>query len=122
MSSAPGNPKRRQAAGPGPARKRPYRMSSRAAAAARTLERIRDAATALFWERTYDDVSLEHVAARARVSLPTVLRKFGSKDGLFVACVHAYNQREREARAVSAGDLRGVARVLARQYEKLLPV
>ncbi|HYV66182.1 MAG TPA: helix-turn-helix domain-containing protein [Myxococcales bacterium] len=97
-------------------------MGSRAASAAKTQERIRDAATALFWERSYDEVSLEDVARRAGVSLPTVLRKFGSKDALFVACVRAFSERELVARTVSAGDVRGVARVLARQYEKLLPV
>ena len=58
-------------------------MGARAATAAATLERIRDAATALFSELSYDEVSLEAVARSAGVSLPTILRKFGTKDALF---------------------------------------
>src|SRR5689334_10972677 len=102
--------------------KRAYQMTARADAAAATLERIRAAATGLFSERSYDEVSLEDVARRARVSLPTVLRKFGSKDALFVECARSVNASEMEARAVTPGDVRGVARVLARRYEQLLPL
>jgi AcrR family transcriptional regulator len=107
-----------QARGPG---KRAYRMRSRAVAAAATGDRIREAAIGLFSERTYDEVSLEAVARRAGVSLPTVLRKFGSKDALFAECARAASERERQARAVATGDVRGAARVLALRYEQLLP-
>ena len=97
-------------------------MGARAATAAATLERIRDAATALFSELSYDEVSLEAVARSAGVSLPTILRKFGTKDALFVECARAMNAREAEARAVTPGDVRGAARVLAMRYEQLLPL
>ncbi len=97
-------------------------MDARAAAAAATLERIRDAATGLFSEQSYDEVSLEAVARRARVSLPTILRKFGSKDALFVECARAMNEREQEARKVVPGDVRGAVRLLALRYEQLLPL
>ena len=97
-------------------------MRLRAAAAAASLERIRDAATALFSKLSYDEVSLEAVARLARVSLPTVLRKFGSKDALFVECARAMSARELEARTVTPGDVRGAARLLALRYEQLLPL
>jgi len=66
-------------------------------------------------------VSLEEVAAHARVSLPTVLRKFRSKEELFAACANAASNREFEARRVAPGDVRAIARLLARRYEELLP-
>jgi len=54
-------------------------MVARAEAAAATEERIRSAALALFMARDYSDVTLEDIAARAKVAMPTVLRRFGSK-------------------------------------------
>src|SRR3954463_5599792 len=100
----------------GKTRKRAYRMQLRAASAEATLGRVLDAASELFSGASYDDVSLEAIARRARVSLPTVLRKFGSKDGLLLACARGRSVREIEARAVTPGDVRGAARVLAGRY------
>jgi len=103
-------------------RRRPYRMRSRATAAAATGDRIREGATALFIEQPYDHVSLDDVAERAGVSLPTVLRKFRSKDALFMECARAVSDREREARSMPPGDVGGAARVLAQRYEQLIPL
>jgi AcrR family transcriptional regulator len=97
-------------------------MRSRAAAAAATGDRIREAATGLFIELSYDHVSLAAVAHRAGVSLPTVLRKFGSKDALFTECARAVSDRERAARSMPSGDVPGVAHMLAQRYEQLLPL
>jgi AcrR family transcriptional regulator len=108
--------------GEGKTKKRPYSMRLRAAAAEATLERILDAATELFMESSYDQVSLDAVARRAGVSLPTVLRKFGSKDALLLACAKGRKDREYEQRSVTPGDVREAARVLAGRYEQLLPM
>jgi AcrR family transcriptional regulator len=97
-------------------------MGARAASAEATTERILDAAVELFMGASYDQVSLEAVARRAEVSLPTVLRKFGSKDALLVACSRARSRREWDQRVVAPGDVRGAARVLADRYEELLPM
>ena len=64
---------------------RVYEMRSRADAAAATGERILDAAEALFWELPLDQISLDEVARRAEVSVQTVIRRFGGKDGLIDA-------------------------------------
>jgi AcrR family transcriptional regulator len=64
---------------------RAYRMVARAEAAAATEERIRHAALALFMAHDYSDVTLEDIAARAGVAMPTVLRRFGSKARLLDA-------------------------------------
>ncbi len=65
---------------------RPYVQRRRAAAAAETAERILDAATRLFLAGG-EVPTLDAVAAEAKVAVQTVLRRFGSKDGLFSACV-----------------------------------
>jgi AcrR family transcriptional regulator len=102
-------------------RKRAYRMRSRATSAAATGERVRAAATGLFLEQSYDEVSLAAVAESAGVSLPTVLRKFGTKDALFLECARAFGEREWQVRETPAGDVRGAARTLAQRYEQMMP-
>ena len=62
-------------------------MRARADAAAETARRIVNAMQELFAEEPYDQITVAAVAKRARVTVQTVLRRFGSKDGLFVAAV-----------------------------------
>jgi AcrR family transcriptional regulator len=64
---------------------RPYRMRARADAAAETARRIVNAMQELFAERPYDRITVDAVATRAGVTVQTVLRRFGSKEGLLVA-------------------------------------
>ena len=68
-------------------KRRPYRMRARADAAAETARRIVNAMQELFAEQPFDEITVAAVAERARVTVQTVLRRFGSKDGLFVAAV-----------------------------------
>lgn len=103
----------------GPAKRR-YRMTARAAAAAATRERILAAAIAVFWERPERDISLEEVARRAGVSLPTVIRRFGDRVGLFAAAYEREYERVRQQRdAAPAGDVRAAVRILVDDYEEL---
>lgn len=100
--------------------KRRYRMGARAEAAAATRERILAAATAVFWERPLVDISLEDVARRAGVSLPTVIRHFGDRQGLFAAAAEREFERVRHQRdEAPAGDTRAAVRVLMDHYEEL---
>lgn len=62
---------------------RPYRQSARAETATRTRESILDAMVSLGMERATVNVSLADVAERAGVSVQTILRHFGTRDGLF---------------------------------------
>jgi AcrR family transcriptional regulator len=64
---------------------RNYNMELRATKAAETEKRILDAAKALWLELPYHEITLEKVAERACVTVRTILRKFESKEGLFVA-------------------------------------
>jgi AcrR family transcriptional regulator len=66
---------------------REYRMTSRAQAAERTGERIIDAMLGLYADLPYDRIRLEDVAARAEVTVQTVIRRFGTKHGLLAATV-----------------------------------
>jgi AcrR family transcriptional regulator len=57
-------------------------MTTRAALAARTHERICDAALAEYRERGISSTSLHAIARRAGVSAATVLNQFGSAEGV----------------------------------------
>jgi AcrR family transcriptional regulator len=97
---------------------RPYRMRARADATAETAERILDAATAVFWQRPSDQISLEEVSRRAGVSVRTVIRRFGGKEGLLAAGVARELARTSSERAAApAGDLRAAIAVLVEHYE-----
>jgi AcrR family transcriptional regulator len=65
--------------------KRPYRMGARAKSAAATGERILDAADAVFDQGPIDDFTLNAVAERSGVTVQTILRRFGNRNGLLIA-------------------------------------
>lgn len=99
--------------------RREYQMKARAEAAAATGNRILEAAIELFSTRPYEDVGLEDIAEAADVSVRTVLRRFGSKDELFVESSERSGLRMRSQRsAVPVGDLRGTIRNLFDHYEE----
>jgi AcrR family transcriptional regulator len=99
---------------------RSYRMQARAEAAAATAERIVEAAVELFWEQPTDQIRLDEVAARAGVSVQTVIRRFGGREGLFEAAASREQARVRDARAaVTPGDVAGAVSNLVDHYESL---
>ncbi len=95
-------------------------MTARAEAAAATGERILDACIELFWERISDQFTLEEIATRSGVTVQTVLRRFGSKEGVFTAAVEKEQSRIAAQRgAVQAGDLTRIVVVLIDHYEEM---
>lgn len=66
---------------------RSYRMSARAEATAETGRKIIAAVTELWREKSLDDITLQEVADRAGVTVQTVFRRFGSKEGLVEAAI-----------------------------------
>jgi AcrR family transcriptional regulator len=70
-----------------------------AADAEATRARILQAALALVADRGIDGTSIRDVAAGARVSLATVLHYYGSKDGLYEACIDAMYAELEDLRA-----------------------
>ena len=103
-----------------PATKRRYRGTVQAEVAALTRQRILDAALALYAEKWIDEVTLEQVAAGGGVTVQTVIRHFGSKEGLFEAAAReAYIQAQRQRDKAPAGDIAGAVRNLVEHYEEV---
>ena len=97
--------------------RRSYRMTSRATAAAATGERILDAAAQVFYEKA--DLPLEDVARRAGVTVQTVIRRFGGREGLFAAALERESGRVRDQRDTApVGDVEAAVRVLLDHYEE----
>lgn len=95
-------------------------MAARADAVAETAERILDAAIAEFWDRPTTDISLDAIAERAGVSVPTVVRRFGGKNEVFAAAAHREASRVATERTVPVdGDLAGAVAVLVAHYERV---
>jgi AcrR family transcriptional regulator len=97
---------------------RTYNQTARAAAAEETRLRITRSAFELQTERLTADISLEDIAARAGVSVQTVLRRFGSKAELFQASLDWINAEIAEERRAPAGDVPTAIRVLVDHYEQ----
>jgi AcrR family transcriptional regulator len=98
---------------------RRYRMVARAEAAEATRLRILDVAQHLFAESLYDQVSLNAVAARAGVTVQTVIRRFSSKERLFAAVAQWKSQQIRSERdQAPQGDVAGAIRNFFDTYER----
>jgi AcrR family transcriptional regulator len=95
-------------------------MRTRAAQLSERREAILTAAYDLFSVTPFDEVSLARVAARAGVGTKTVLRAFGSKEGLVAQCGEWGSGRESTLRVVSPGDMRAATRVLAARYDQTM--
>jgi AcrR family transcriptional regulator len=94
-------------------------MVARAEAARATASRVLDVALELFTDNPYEDVSLEEVAKRAAVTKRTVLRRFGSKEELFVAAMErAVDEMMRQRDAAPVGDAAGAVANLVEHYEQ----
>jgi AcrR family transcriptional regulator len=101
------------------AARRSYRMTARAEAAERTARHIVDAAVSLWHEGSVEDVTLDAIAARAGVSVRTVIRRFGSRDGVIKAAIASESARiTGERDDVAADDLDGALETLLRHYER----
>jgi AcrR family transcriptional regulator len=98
---------------------RPYRMKARAAAAEHTAQRIAAAAFDVWREVGLDELTLQQVADRAGVTVQTVLRRFGSKDGVIQAGFeHGSKAVVMQRETAPVGDVRGALDVLLDHYEE----
>ena len=99
--------------------RRPYRMATRAEATRATGDRILGIALELFTAKPYDEVSLEEIAAKAKVTKRTVLRRFGSKESLFMAANERIGLEEmRRRNEAPIGDLAAGVSVVIDSYER----
>lgn len=94
-------------------------MGARAEATEATRVSILDAAETAFEELSFDEITLAAIAARAGVSVQTVLRHFETRDKLLMASLlHAGSKIPPDRQAVPVGDLDEIVNVLTRHYEQ----
>lgn len=96
---------------------RAYQQTLRAQKAAENADRILDEAERLFTLESFDRVSLATVAAAAGVSVPTLQRRFGNKEGLFAAAGERVRARVMSQRRSPTGDIDGALDSLLEHYE-----
>jgi AcrR family transcriptional regulator len=98
--------------------KRPYRNTVQAEIATLTRERIVMAAFELEASHLIDQITLDMVAERAQVTVQTILRHFGSKEGLVLAVGRLANDSAIAHRdEVALGNIPGAVNTLAVHYE-----
>ena len=97
---------------------RPYKQVARAQAQERTRDALLDAAIEEFYGDRWAKTSLEALAARAGVTKQTLLRHFGSKDGLLMqAMVRGASQVLDQRWSVPPGDVEKAVANLLDHYE-----
>ena len=99
---------------------RPYRMVRRAETTERTRDAILAAATDVFWADPTADFTLDQVARVAGVTVQTVIRHFGSREGVFNAAVEREFAQVADERDPAAATTPAAAvRQLVAHYERV---
>jgi AcrR family transcriptional regulator len=100
------------------AKPRPYKQVTRAQAQQRTREALLDAALDEFTGGRWQKVSLQALAARAGVTKQTLLRHFGSKEGLLMqALMRGATEIYEQRWSAPTGDVPGAIDNLIDHYE-----
>lgn len=97
--------------------RRPYRQSARAEAAEATGRRILDAFQDAMRDNWLEDITLEQVARVAGVTVQTLIRRFGGKDGLLRAVCEHMERDVMRRRETPVGDLECAVANLCVDYE-----
>jgi AcrR family transcriptional regulator len=98
---------------------RSYTMKARAASAAITAERIVEAAKELLMSKVIAEITLADIAARAGVTVQTILRRFGDKDAVFAAALaRVFGQVRAQRGQAVPGALDNVVLNLVEHYEE----
>jgi AcrR family transcriptional regulator len=97
---------------------RSYTMTTRAEAAEATRRRIVESVVTLAGERPFAEITLDAVAERASVSVKTVLRQYGSRDGLLTAAMDAAMADTEDERRTPPGDPEAAVRIVVDHYER----
>ncbi|WP_185981579.1 TetR/AcrR family transcriptional regulator [Skermania sp. ID1734] len=98
---------------------RTYTMRARAVAAEQTRERILEAVHDLALQKPFTAIALPEVAERAGVSVQTILRQFGSRDGLLDATTDFGRAQIVQERRVEPGDRVAAVRNVIDHYERV---
>jgi AcrR family transcriptional regulator len=97
--------------------RRAYRQTSRAAAAEATGERILLAFRQRLEEGWLEEIRLEDVARDAGVTVQTVIRRFGGKEGLLDVAARRIGEAVDLRRDVAPGQVLPAVRAVIRDYE-----
>ena len=97
--------------------RRPYRQSARAEAAEATGRRILDAFQDAMRDNWLEDITLDQVARVAGVTVQTLIRRFGGKDGLLRAVREHMERDVMRRRETPVGDLECAVANLCVDYE-----
>jgi AcrR family transcriptional regulator len=97
---------------------RRYSQHARAQAAAATGRRIVEAFLARLMTQWFDEITLDRVAQDAGVTVQTVVRRFGGKEGLLARAAETLANWIRAQRAAPPGDLDRLLENLIGDYEK----
>jgi len=97
---------------------RPYAQRARAQSTEATGQRIIEAFLARLMEQWFDEITLDCVAEDAGVTVQTVVRRFGGKEGLLANAVQILAPQIRAQRAAPPGELVRLVENLVADYEK----
>jgi len=97
---------------------RTYTMRARADAKAATRQRILRAALELGEEKMTIEITLDEVASRAGTSVQTVLRHFGSRDGMLDEAIKLSSAEVAEERRAPVGDVDAAMDAIVAHYER----
>jgi AcrR family transcriptional regulator len=97
---------------------RAYAQVARAEAAAATGTRIVEAFLGRLMSQWYDEITLDAVAKDAGVTVQTLVRRFGGKEGLLAPAIQTLAARIHTERATSGGDLTVILDKLLADYEQ----
>lgn len=98
---------------------RTYDNSNRARSAARTTETITKAAEQLLIDSSLNDITLNTIAARAEVTVQTVIRHMGSLEGCLQAVAErVYERVQKQREIMEPGNISGAIDNLIHHYEK----
>jgi AcrR family transcriptional regulator len=98
---------------------RPYNQVTRARAQQRTRDALLDAADREFFAGRWEQASLQAIAAGAGVTKQTLLRHFGSKEGLLEqGALRAYTRVRDQRWSAPSGDIAGAVDNLLDHYEQ----
>jgi len=93
-------------------------MGARAESAKATRTRILDAVEACFDTMPYDEITLALIAERSGVTVQTILRRFGNRQGLFMASLVHTGARMRRDREAPIGDVVEAVDILIDHYDE----
>lgn len=98
--------------------RRSYSQTARADSAEETGRRIVESFVGKLMVQWFDEITLDSVAADAGVTVQTVIRRFGGKEGLLGEAVKVLSAQIMGQRGMPTGDVSGLIDRLFEDYER----